>query len=507
MHGEPNPSTQTALTSLLSFSCRKRAETFARKLQVKLHKLGSLESESESHNQHPSSNFLMSPSEAYSWLPQGVAPTSSKNIFPAGSHHYSHNNRNNKTEFRSTRSEPTHLPSHYKNIDPDDNDTSCSGSATIYHSLSSSAVEMLADSDYFFDFDIGSPEIVEGELQDSVINQCDDLNCQDCALVVGSCQRSNNATQDDESTSVLLLANNNNNNNNNVPKVVPEMESGCVFSSPTGSTSPDNNNFGSTNVKDLNLCLGVHSDHTRAQNGSGYDDFNGYGVGCDAPAHWLSTINDHCSTPSIENCIDAGDCDCSSETSDSIYYDVDSSVCSSPKTLKSLEDIRQEDEELSLDNEGGKAVEDDETGETFEINVKGCSEPKDLSCGNNRGGCNVEATHEDENNDISKLLETNVKGRPEKLNLSSSNGGGKSSFLDNSSSEDEEEFEKKMRRCSSLKTGKTPPGTPASKKIVRFADVLGLDLADVRTFLDEIPSVPKSAYRLVSYMMGFEFIV
>lgn len=52
----------------------------------------------------------------------------------------------------------------------------------------------------------------------------------------------------------------------------------------------------------------------------------------------------------------------------------------------------------------------------------------------------------------------------------------------------------RVRRCSSLKTGKTPPGTPGRKKIVRFADVFGLDLADVRTFLDEVPKVPKSAY-------------
>ncbi|XP_066257593.1 glycogen-binding subunit 76A isoform X2 [Euwallacea similis] len=56
----------------------------------------------------------------------------------------------------------------------------------------------------------------------------------------------------------------------------------------------------------------------------------------------------------------------------------------------------------------------------------------------------------------------------------------------------------RVRRCSSLKTGKTPPGTPSRKKIVRFADVLGLDLADVRTFLDEIPKVPKSAYNDLS---------
>lgn len=63
--------------------------------------------------------------------------------------------------------------------------------------------------------------------------------------------------------------------------------------------------------------------------------------------------------------------------------------------------------------------------------------------------------------------------------------------------EDDSELEgrtPRVRRCSSLKTGKTPPGTPGRKKIVRFADVLGLDLADVRTFLDEIPKIPTSAY-------------
>lgn len=60
--------------------------------------------------------------------------------------------------------------------------------------------------------------------------------------------------------------------------------------------------------------------------------------------------------------------------------------------------------------------------------------------------------------------------------------------------DDEDDRPQRVRRCSSLKTGKTPPGTPGRKKIVRFADVLGLDLADVKTFMDEIPVIPKSAY-------------
>ncbi|XP_055609649.1 glycogen-binding subunit 76A isoform X2 [Uranotaenia lowii] len=65
-----------------------------------------------------------------------------------------------------------------------------------------------------------------------------------------------------------------------------------------------------------------------------------------------------------------------------------------------------------------------------------------------------------------------------------------------SSGDEDEDFSRpqRIRRCSSLKTGKTPPGTPGRKKIVRFADVLGLDLADVKTFVDEVPKIPKSAY-------------
>lgn len=69
--------------------------------------------------------------------------------------------------------------------------------------------------------------------------------------------------------------------------------------------------------------------------------------------------------------------------------------------------------------------------------------------------------------------------------------------------DDDDDKPRRLQRSSSLKTGKTPPGTPGTpgrKKFVRFADVLGLDLADVKTFLDnEIPIVPKSAYDDLDY--------
>jgi len=52
----------------------------------------------------------------------------------------------------------------------------------------------------------------------------------------------------------------------------------------------------------------------------------------------------------------------------------------------------------------------------------------------------------------------------------------------------------KLRKCKSLKTNKSPPETPGVKKYVRFADILGLDLSEVRVFSDEIPKIPKTAF-------------
>merc|ERR1719318_955715 len=52
----------------------------------------------------------------------------------------------------------------------------------------------------------------------------------------------------------------------------------------------------------------------------------------------------------------------------------------------------------------------------------------------------------------------------------------------------------KLRKCSSLKTSRTPPVTPGGRKIVRFADILGLDLSQVKIFSEEIPRIPKAAF-------------
>ncbi|CAL8071640.1 unnamed protein product [Calicophoron daubneyi] len=53
----------------------------------------------------------------------------------------------------------------------------------------------------------------------------------------------------------------------------------------------------------------------------------------------------------------------------------------------------------------------------------------------------------------------------------------------------------KPKRSSSLKSHRTPPGTPSTPKAVRFADAFGLDLATVRHVFDQEapPKIPASA--------------
>lgn len=54
-----------------------------------------------------------------------------------------------------------------------------------------------------------------------------------------------------------------------------------------------------------------------------------------------------------------------------------------------------------------------------------------------------------------------------------------------------------IKRSTSLKTNKTPPGTPSRKKVVRFADALGLDLESVRHILnlEAPPKIPATALK------------
>ncbi|KAK3086787.1 hypothetical protein FSP39_023395 [Pinctada imbricata] len=75
--------------------------------------------------------------------------------------------------------------------------------------------------------------------------------------------------------------------------------------------------------------------------------------------------------------------------------------------------------------------------------------------------------------------------------------GSQKSLLDSPLYEDKEfNFNRtELRKSSSLKATKTPPGTPSRKKMVRFADAMGLDLESVRHVLntDAPPKIPASA--------------
>ena len=80
--------------------------------------------------------------------------------------------------------------------------------------------------------------------------------------------------------------------------------------------------------------------------------------------------------------------------------------------------------------------------------------------------------------------------------------------LEHNSFEDREfEFIKQpIRRSTSLKSYKTPPGTPHRKKAVRFADALGLDLESVRHILDadNPPEIPSSAMKDLKGIQSYE---
>lgn len=90
----------------------------------------------------------------------------------------------------------------------------------------------------------------------------------------------------------------------------------------------------------------------------------------------------------------------------------------------------------------------------------------------------------------------NDEDEVDNMKFEADDDGDEAIAVDSNAQTDEDEFKPhRIRRCSSLKSGKTPPGTPGRKKFVRFADVLGLDLADVKTFMDDIPTVPREAYQ------------
>lgn len=165
----------------------------------------------------------------------------------------------------------------------------------------------------------------------------------------------------------------------------------------------------------------------------------------------------------------------------------------SNSTLQDAEGEIVEDEEVAVEVEPTKAEEDEHPQNCIEH-----TKTKFIRYESPVASPDKEASPELEEAPFSqaKVLEeiqTNGKATDEEQNVANETVAVVNNKTDSDDS-GEDERPMRVRRCSSLKTGKTPPGTPGRKKIVRFADVLGLDLADVRTFLDEVPKIPKSAY-------------
>lgn len=99
-------------------------------------------------------------------------------------------------------------------------------------------------------------------------------------------------------------------------------------------------------------------------------------------------------------------------------------------------------------------------------------------------------------------LEVNETEKAETIKKNVADFGSQRSILDYVSSDspvyEDREFnfsKAELRKSSSLKATKTPPGTPSRKKAVRFADAMGLDLESVRHVMnqDAPPKIPASA--------------
>jgi len=107
-------------------------------------------------------------------------------------------------------------------------------------------------------------------------------------------------------------------------------------------------------------------------------------------------------------------------------------------------------------------------------------------------------TESDENKTDAKADEASseaAEASADKDNKENRQGEVNKQQQNNTSQSESNNNNSKYRRCSSLKSGKTPPGSPGKRKIVRFADLFGLDLSEIKTICDDIPKVPKSAFQ------------
>jgi len=399
------------LGSFISFSCRTRAENFARKLQLKLKTLGSFDTVEDSGNNSTEDKSTTWKSISLDSHLNGGS--SKRNFIRDGNSNINRTllpepMKDSTMKCESRSEETTAAKENQMNVN----------GTTNGHSTST-------DSDRFYDFDIASPGSPVENGADSncyaVINPCDDLYCEDCTLPnkKKSCPKISRGTRD-------------------------STESGCIFSSPA-STSPDGH-------QNPNAAPDMDNSFYHIQHSFSGDD-------------------------------------CTSDASDSsIYYDVESNSPGVPASPKSEAEttVGQEIPQNYTAKVELHIISSSPKPSSFELSPLTITLPP------------IEAPFSSIHDE--KLLSPDFGIKSYHNHSGSTNNkNSQEATEDDSDSSDSDKDRPRLQRCSSLKTGKTPPGTPGRKKIVRFADVLGLDLADVRTFLDEIPKIPKSAYRDLDY--------
>lgn len=284
--------------------------------------------------------------------------------------------------------------------------------------------------------------------------------------------------------------------------VPPGIESGYVCASPCSSTQGSEASH-SASVESAYYdpeASESDRDETKLSNGSATEFYDCVDSRQEMPSPKLPTVDTVDSGPAVtrlpnghaHTVTDSDSCSESlppSQSTDSnLTYTVLSSASNSTLQDEILAELVAESKETDAtereNNESNEVkVEKNHTDSCREPSVETSTLQVDAEL---TLDCTIQVVTSDESTQIEK------EDTPEK----DSNLLGSTTETD----DDDDDKPRRLQRSSSLKTGKTPPGTPGRKKFVRFADVLGLDLADVKTFLDhEIPKIPKSAYDDLDY--------
>lgn len=426
--------------------------------------------------------------------------------------------------------------------DPYASESSWLASNEVSGSVTSLQPRHNSDNDLFMDFGIfdtpGSPEeeITESELQRFITNPKDNLHLtrvEECQCPTEKCHvnKRNNSIDSDSSdgpyfdpddsehllhnhvngiSSVGSDHNSEDSNNHELPNCVLSADSCLPSSSCTSTLSLESRNPSfSAEAEDTTVSLSKQDSLTETVSEDQVDS-----VAATRTSGWQLSYEPR-KLGSNNNVYSAIDLETLKHNIENNFQDVEDSIATNDSDEESYSNRLEIEQNLTVEcpeiSETSLDLNDVDEDEIVTLETKEEDEVEEREKEEDEEAQQVEENEETPDADI-VIQETCADKETISIEEASPNDDSNTTIIHHKKPEHDEhhlrahsaqEFEDadeseertpRVRRCSSLKTGKTPPGTPGRKKIVRFADVLGLDLADVRTFMDEIPKIPTSAY-------------